>query len=152
MREDYSTYFQNQQYWDTLKTAIALNIDGTIKLLDKPNLEGDLEECETKNKTDKAFIDFVYRFKCLISRERETYIKDKSCIKQLPFDSKRKRMTTFIKSDKFPKGYRLFTKGGAENVKNICKYYLDPETGKQCPLGDQQLIFIKDKIEQFNKL
>ena len=151
MREDYSTYFQNQQYWDTLKTAIALNIDGTIKLLDKPNLEGDLEECETKNKTDKAFIDFVYRFKCLISRERETYIKDKSCIKQLPFDSKRKRMTTFIKSDKFPKGYRLFTKGGAENVKNICKYYLDPETGKQCPLGDQQLIFIKDKIEQFNK-
>ena len=151
MREDYTTYFSNESFWNSLKTAISLNIDGTIKKLDKPNLEGDMEECETKNKTDKAFIDFVYRFKSPISIERETYIQDQSCVKQSPFDSKRKRMTTYIKSDKFPKGYRLFTKGGAENVKNICKYYLDPDTGNVNPLGDQQLIFIKDKIENFNK-
>ena len=151
MREDYKTYFTNNTFWDLLRISIALNIDGTIKTLDKPNIEGDMEECETKNKTDKAFIDFLYRFKSPVSFERKAYIYDQSCIKQLPFDSKRKRMTTFIKSDKFNTGYRLFTKGGAENVKNICKYYVDPDTGSINPIGDEQLNYIKDKIEQFNK-
>ena len=57
MREDSIVYFPNHQYWEYLKTGIALNIDGTIRKLDSPNAEGDNEECETKNKTDKANID-----------------------------------------------------------------------------------------------
>ena len=60
-------------------------------------------------------------------------------------------MTTFIKHSNFPTGYRLYTKGGAEKVKSICKYYLDPDTGENLPLGDQQLNFITDTIESFNK-
>ena len=135
-----------------LKTSIALNIDGTIKKFDTPNIDGDMEVCETKNKTDKAFIDFLYRFKSPISVEREKYIADTSKIKQIPFDSKRKRMTTFIDSTNFQgTKFRLFTKGGAENVSKFCKYYLDPNTGEKKKLGDQELNFIKDKIEDFNK-
>ena len=152
LREDYTNYFKSQIYWDFLKTSIALNIDGTIKTFDTPNIDGDMEECETKNKTDKAFIDFLYRFKSPISAERERYIQDPSKMKQIPFDSKRKRMTTFIESPQFQgTRFRLFSKGGAENVKRICKYFLDPDTGEKKKLGDQELTFIKDKIEDFNK-
>ena len=151
MREDYQTYFSNEKYWEILKTSIALNTDGTIKTLSKPNIHGDMEECETKNKTDNAFIDFLYRFKSPMSVERKIYQKDKRFYKQIPFDSKRKRMTTFIANDKLPTKYRLYTKGGAENVKNICKYYLDPDNGEKKQIGDQQLNLIKDTIENFNK-
>ena len=41
MREDSIVYFPNHQYWEYLKTGIALNIDGTIRKLDSPNAEGD---------------------------------------------------------------------------------------------------------------
>ena len=37
---------------------------------------------ETKNKTDKAFIDFLYRFKSPISVERNKYLSDKKFYKQ----------------------------------------------------------------------
>ena len=152
IREDYSTYFTDETYWNTLKTSIALNIDGAIRHLDKPNQDGDTEECETKNKTDKAFIDFLYRFKSPISHERKTYIPDTSNMKQAPFDSKRKRMTTYIHSTQFNgSGYRLFTKGGAENVKSICKYYLNPQTGATEEMTDEQVNYISSKIESFNK-
>jgi len=151
MREDHNIYFKNEKYWDILKSSLAVNVDGTIKHLESPNINGDMEVCETKNKTDKAFIDFLYRFKSSISKEKNTYLSDKKNYQQIPFDSKRKRMTTFIKNSKFPTGYRLYTKGGAEKVKNICKFYLDPETGEKLPLGDQQLNFITDTIESFNK-
>ena len=151
LREDYKNYFSNEEYWNTLKTSIALNIDGAIKHLDKPNINGDMEECETKNKTDNAFIDFLYRFKSPISVERNKYLSDKKFYKQIPFDSKRKRMTTFVENSVFPERYRLFTKGGAENVKNICKYYLDPETGEVKEIREKELNFITNTIENFNK-
>jgi len=150
MREDYNIYFKNQKFWDTLKSSLAVNVEGSIKHLESPNINGDIEECETKNKTDKAFIDFLYRLKASISKEKNTYLADKKNYQQIPFDSKRKRMTTFIKNSNFPTGYRLYTKGGAEKVKNICKFYLDPDTGENLPLGDQQLNFITDTIESFN--
>ena len=106
MREEHTKYFQSEEYWDLLKLSIALNIDGTIKYLDTPNINGDTEICETKNKTDNAFIDFLYRFKSPISVEKKTYLNEKDSYHQIPFDSKRKRMTTFVKNSKFPTGYR----------------------------------------------
>ena len=151
LREEPSMYFHNKNFWNILRLSISLNIDGSIKKLDFPNINGDMEECESKNKTDKAFIDFLYRFKNQISKDREVYIPENEFYHQIPFDSKRKRMTTFIKNKNFPTGYRLFTKGGAEKVQNICKFYLDPETGTKFPLGDQQLNFITDKIKSFNR-
>ena len=151
IREEYDIYFKNNNYWNQLRIAIALNVDGQIKENDNPDINGDTESCETKNKTDKAFIDFLYRFKASISKERAKYCSNKNYYKQIPFDSKRKRMTTFIKHDLSDTGYRLYTKGGAEKVNIYCKNYLDPETGEVKPLGDTERYFISDSIQQFNK-
>ena len=151
IRENHDIYFKNSNYWDQLRIAVALNVDGQIKELENPNINGDTETCETKNKTDKAFIDFLYRFRVSISEERTKYISNKKFYKQIPFDSKRKRMTTFIKHDVSQTGYRLYTKGGAEKVNVYCKNYLDPETGTVKPLGDTERYFISDSVQQFNK-
>ena len=151
IREDHQKYFNNENYWDQLRIAISLNVDGNIKELEAPDQNGDIETFETKNKTDKAFTDFLYRFKVSINNERVKYISNKKFYKQIPFDSKRKCMTTFIKHDIFPTGYRLYTKGGAEKVKNICKSYIDPETGDIKPITDTERNFISDYISQFNR-
>jgi len=151
IRENHDIYFKNNNYWDQLRIAISLNVDGQIKQLETPDKNGDTESCETKNKTDKAFIDFLYRFRCSISSERAKYTSNKKYYKQIPFDSKRKRMTTFIKHDSSQTGYRLYTKGGGEKVNVYCKNYLDPQTGTVKPLGDSERFFISDNIQQFNK-
>ena len=151
IREDYTTLFQNDKYWEILKVALALNVDASIKKLEMENINGDMEICETKNKTDKAFIDFLYRFKSPISKEKEKYLTDESSYKQFPFDSKRKRMTTFVKNREFKTGYRLFSKGGGENALVFCKTYLDPDTGEKKVLDDVVSMQIKQNIEEFNK-
>ena len=151
IREDYTTLFKSDKYWKTLKVAIALNVDASIKKLDEANINGDMEICETKNKTDKAFIDFLYRFKSPISEQKDKYLKDEKLYKQFPFDSKKKRMTTFVQSQEFKTGYRLFSKGGGENARVFCKYYLDPNTGEKKSLDDGVSVQIKQTIEEFNK-
>ena len=151
IREDYKTLFNNEDFWKMLKVSIAVNVDSSIKTLEKENINGDKEICETKNKTDKAFIDFLYRFRAPISIEKEKYLKFEGNYKQFPFDSKRKRMTTFVKSRDFPTGYRLFSKGGGENAKIFCKYYLDPDSGKKKSLDDSIYSQIIQSIEEFNK-
>ena len=129
IREDHTTLFKNEKYWEMLYTAISVNVDASIRKLDKENINGDTEICETKNKTDKAFIDFLYRFKSPISVLKDKYLKDEGSFKQFPFDSKKKRMTTFVKHSDF--GYRLFSTGGGENARVFCKYYMDPDTGEK---------------------
>ena len=151
IREDHQKYFNNENYWDQLRIAIALNVDGNIKELEVPDNNGDIEHFETKNKTDKAFTDFLYRFRVSINNERVKYISNKKFYKQIPFDSKRKCMTTLVKHDIFPTGYRLYTKGGAEQVRNICKSYIDSETGDVKPITDTERNFISDYIQQFNR-
>ena len=151
IREDHNKYFKNEQYWEILKVAIALNVECTISKLDERDINGDTEKCETKNKTDKAFIDFLYRFKSPISVEQEKYLSNQQCYKQFPFDSKRKRMTTFVNNDDFPSKYRLFSKGGGENASVFCKSYLDPENGTIKPMDDKTIDKIKDTIKDFNK-
>ena len=151
IRENHQKYFNNENYWDQLRIAISINVDGSIKELEHPDQNGDIETFETKNKTDKAFTDFLYRFKVSINNERVKYISNKKFYKQIPFDSKRKCMTTFVKHDIFPTGYRLYTKGGAEKVKQICSSYIDPETGDVKPITDTERNFISDYIQQFNR-
>ena len=129
---------------------IALNVDGNTKELEIPDANGDTEYFESKNKTDKAFIDFLYRFKESIHNLRVKYISNKKFYKQIAFDSKRKCMTTLIRHDVFPTGYRLYTKGGAEKVNTICQSYLDPDTGEVKPITDNERNFINDYIKQFN--
>ena len=151
IREDHTTLFTNEKYWETLKVAISVNVDASIRKLETTNINGDNEVCETKNKTDKAFIDFLYRFRSPISIQKDKYLKDEGSFKQFPFDSKRKRMTTFIKHKDFDTGYRLFSKGGGENARLFCRYYLDPNTGEKKTLDDSISTQIKQSIEEFNK-
>ena len=60
-------------------------------------------------------------------------------------------MTTFIKSKDFPTGYRLFSKGGGENARVFCNYFLDPDTCAKKALDDSISMKIKQSIEEFNK-
>ena len=107
IRENADKYFKNKIYWNLLRNALSLNVDSHINILSEPNINGDLEQCESKNKTDNSLIDFLYRVKSPIS-EIEKNILTK---KQIPFDSNKKRMTTFVQeSDNI---YRLYTKGGS---------------------------------------
>jgi magnesium-transporting ATPase (P-type) len=151
IRESHQQYFPNENYWDQLKLSIALNVSGQIREYEGKDINGDMEYCETKNKTDKAFIDFLYRFRVSISSERDKYMSDNKYYKQIPFDSKLKRMTSFVCNEIFPTGYRLFSKGAAEQAKTVCRNYLDPKTGEIKPIGDQERKFISEKIIKFNK-
>ena len=73
IRQNHSEIFKNDNFWDMLKLTIAVNVECQIKKFDKENIYGDMEICETRNKTDKAFIDFLNRFKTSISQEHDTY-------------------------------------------------------------------------------
>ena len=151
IREEHTNIFKNEKFWNLIKISIALNVDCVIKKLEKVNINGDMEVCDTKNKTDKAFIDFLYRYRSPISIERDKYLSDENSYKQFPFDSQKKRMTTFIKNPNFPTGYRLFSKGGGESALLYCSYYIDPDTGNQEYLDESVISHIKNKIEDFNK-
>ena len=151
IREEHNKYFKNEDYWELIKLSIALNVDCVINTLEKPNDYGDIETCETKNKTDKVFIDFLYRVKSPISIERNKYLDDEESHKQFPFDSNRKRMTTFIKNSKFPTGYRLFSKGFGENATQICSSYINPDTGEIEQMNKTVIYHIRSQMEEFNK-
>ena len=151
IREDHTIYFKNENYWELIKLSISLNIDCVINTLDKPNINGDRETCETKSKTEQVFIDFLYRFKSPISIERNIYLSNEESYKQIPFNPKKKRMTTLIKNLDFPTGYRLFSKGTSEFATKICSSYMDPDTGNVEPMNEIILNNIKQKKEEFNK-
>ena len=148
IREDnHDIITTNDVYWNTLKESIALNVDCTLQQLQSPNENGDTETYETKNKTDKAFIEFLYRFKTPLSDIRGL-LEDPNNVKQFPFDSKRKRMTTFLKKNN---EYILYTKGGAENAINYCSKFLNPENGEIENLDEERKNFIQESIYKFNK-
>ena len=147
IREDHQKYFENDTFWNLLRTALSVNVDCIINFLEKPDINGDLEECESKNKTDTALINFLYRVKSPISEINNKYKKEDK--KQIPFDSYKKRMTTFIKEN--DDTFKLYTKGGAENIKKFCKYYIDPETGEKRELTNKDMKNLEEKIQNCNK-
>ena len=151
IREDHSKLFKNEEYWDILYTSIALNVDCNINKLKYPDNNGIQETFDTKNKVDKSFIEFVHQYKSPIAIKREMYLSKPENYKILPFDSKKKRMTTFIKNKDFPTNYRLFTKGCGENSMIYCNRYIDKDTGKINNLDEGTKIFINNEINEINK-
>ena len=150
-REEHSQIFENEEYWDTLYTAIALNVDCTIIKLPQPDINGDTERFDTKNKTDQGFIEFLYQYKSPISAKKDLYLSNPEMYQISPFDSKKKRMTTYIKNENFPTGYRLFTKGGAENAMLYCDRYINKNTGQVQQLNEETRNFINNEINEMNK-
>ena len=150
-REDHQSLFPNENYWDVLYSAIALNVDCTINKLSQPNINGDMETFDTKNKTDQGFIEFLYQYKSPVSVKKELYLSDPENYKISPFDSKKKRMTTYVKHNTFPQGYRLFTKGGAENAMVYCNRYINSNTGEIREINDEIKNFVNNEINEMNK-
>ena len=110
-----------------------------------------METYETKNKTDKGFIEFLYQFRSPVSTKRNQYLSNPELYRISPFDSKKKRMTTYIKDDSFPTGYRLFTKGGAENAMVYCDKYINKNTGKVENLTQEIKDYVNFEINEMNK-
>ena len=150
-REDHTEIIQNEVYWDILYTAIALNVDCTITKLPNEDKNGDTESFDTKNKTDKGFIEFLYQYRSPISVKKELYLSDPEFYQISPFDSKKKRMTTYVRNEQFPTGYRLFTKGGSENAMIYCNRYINKNTGKIEEITDEIRNFINNEIDIMNK-
>ena len=146
LRENADIYFKNDIYWNLLRNALSLNINGHINYLSKPNQYGDMEECSSKNKTDNAIINFLYRINSPISEIDVKYQKGNK--KQIPFDSNKKRMTTFVKDDNDQ--CKLYSKGATEYIKNYCKYYINSETGEKKLLNKKTLKNLESNIEKCN--
>ena len=151
LRQDRTDIIENNNYWEVLRTTVSLNVDATIQKLDAPNSDGDTEICESKNKTDKGFIEFLYQFKSPISEEKEKYMTSPDNYKLFPFDSKKKRMSTFVKNPDFPTKYRLFTKGGSENAMAYSNRYIDKNTGAVRELTEDIIEFVNNEINEMNK-
>ena len=75
IRENADVYFKNEIYWNLLRNALSININGHINYLSKPNQYGDIEECSSKNKTDNAIINFLYRVNSPVSEIDVKYQK-----------------------------------------------------------------------------
>ncbi len=151
IRAEHSEIINNEEYWDILYTAIALNVDCTINKLDKPDKNGDMETFDTKNKTDQGFIEFLYQFRSPVSAKKELYLSNPENYQISPFDSKKKRMTTYVKNENFPTGYRLFTKGGAENAMVYSNRYINKNNGQVEELTEETRNFVNHEIEEMNK-
>jgi len=137
-REDSSKYF-TEQYFEILKQSVCLNIEATFN---------EDDSIKKASKTDIAFIEFMHCLKVLFSKVfLEFYPNgDTSQMKRHPFESKRKKMSTIVDSNKF--GSRIYLKGGCEIILNSCTHYLDPD-GVQKVINDEKKHILKDTTEKF---
>ena len=150
IKKNHEEIFDNKEYWEILKTSIGLNVDYTIKSAENQIInESDIYEA--KNKTDKAFIEFLLEYQIDIDQDiNKSYIEPNNN-KKLPFDSQKKRMSIMIQSKSFPTGYRLFTKGGAENAIIYCTKYISKKDGKIYDLSEENKNYLNNQIEVMNK-
>ena len=151
LRNNYNLIIDNEKYWETLQMSISVNVDCEIMPLLQKDINGDTEVCTTKNKTDKAFTEFLYQFKSPVSVYRDKLLTNSYNYKKLPFDSSKKRMSILIKNSKFPTGYRLFTKGASENAMMYSDKYLDSEKGQIKEINNEIKKYINHKIEKLNR-
>ena len=151
IRSNYNLIVDNEKYWEILQMSISTNVDCEITPLIKPDINGDMETCSTRNKTDKAFVEFLYQFKSPVSVYRNKLLSNNYNYKKLPFDSSKKRMSILIKNSSFPTGYRLFTKGAAENAMMYSDKYIDKENGQIYEINNDIKKFINHKIDKLNK-
>ena len=144
---------ENNDYLDILKQSIGLNVDYSIKTIfeQKKILEEDKDIYEAKNKTDKAFIDFLLKYEINIDTEINQKFLTKNNFQKLPFDSQKKRMSIMLQNDSYPTGYRLYTKGGAENSLIYCDKYINNKTGKISNFTEEEKDFINNQMNIMNK-
>ena len=151
-KKNHEEFFENKEFWEILKNSIGLNVDYTIKSIENQNInEKDKDFYEAKNKTDKAFIEFLLQYQIDIEQDINKQYLELNNNKKLPFDSQKKRMSIMIQSKSFPTGYRLFTKGGAENATIYCTKYISKKDGRIYDLNEETKNYLKSQIEVMNK-
>ena len=151
-KKSFEDILNNKDYWEILKNSIGLNVDYTIKSIGSDAFDEEIKDnYEAKNKTDKAFIEFLLQYNVDIDRNiSKCYLKSDN-YKKFPFDSQKKRMSVMIKEKSFPTGYRLFTKGGAENALIFCEQYISSKNGKIYDFTEENKNYINNQIELMNK-
>ena len=118
--------FTNEEYWNTLKLAICLNIECQVQTIDNDEIDNNLEKCDSWNKTDKSLIDFLHKFGVSISFFYEVYLSDPDCYKLFQLNPKTKKMISYIKHPDFPSNYRLYVKGAPDKFSQHCTEYMNP--------------------------
>ena len=139
-----SEYIKNPDYYQEFKVATILNIEVEIS-----------EDGEIVNysNTDFAFIDMFGKIGENLLAIRNKYLpSDPSKTKKFPFNSTRKKITTFLKNDAFPTGYRVYMKGAAEIILESCQKILNPDTGAIEVLSSQIRKEIEGQIKDYGKL
>jgi len=151
-KRSYEEILNNKEYWEILRNSIGLNVDYTIKSIESNKLNEEVKDnYEAKNKTDKAFIEFLLDYNIDLDKDITKSYLESDNYKKFPFDSQKKRMSIMIKEKSFPTGYRLFTKGGAENALLYCDQYISSKDGQICDLTDENKKYINNQIEIMNK-
>ena len=144
-KENLEQISNNKDFIEILKQSIGLNVDYTLKSIEENDIY------EAKNKTDKAFIDFLLKYDININSEINQKYLFNNNYKKFPFDSQKKRMSIMIQNKLFPSGYRLFTKGGAENALLFCDKYINHKDGKIYDLKKEDKDFLNNQINKMNK-
>ena len=144
-KENLEQISNNKDFIEILKQSIGLNVDYTLKSMEENDIY------EAKNKTDKAFIDFLLKYDININSEINQKYLSNNNYKKFPFDSQKKRMSIMIQNKLFPSGYRLFTKGGAENALLFCDKYINHKDGKIYDLKKEDKDFLNNQINKMNK-
>ena len=142
----------NKDFIEILKQSIGLNVDYTLKSIESKELNiNEKGIYEAKNKTDTAFLEFLLKYNIDLESEINNIFLKKNNFKKFPFDSQKKRMSIILKNKLFPTGYRLFTKGAAENALSYCDKYINEIDGKIYFLSSEKKNYISEQIELMNK-
>ena len=145
-------FFKSDIYWNLLKFSISLNIECEIQRTDIDDIDDEYDEkCDSFNKIDKALIDFLHKFGVCIILLRDKYLSEHQNYKIFQFNQKSKRMTSIIKNQDFPTGYRLFSKGASEKLTKFCNSYIDPNTGNIENINNDFINSINNSISKLNK-
>ena len=135
-RVDPKVHFPNPRYYHDLRLAVILNIDVS---------KDEKGELGSFNKTDKSVYDMFVNLKERIFDVRDKYLLDGST-KKIPFNSDRKKMTTIVKNEEFPTGYRLFIKGGPDVLMDSIKSYVNPDTNELMKLTESDKQKIREDV------
>lgn len=136
---DYSTYFK-KDFFDYFVLSLTCNLQMTVT---------EKEEILDESKTDLAFAHILHNFGVKIFPFQTKYKVNSSEVKRIAFSSARKKMSTIVKSQLFPTGYRIFSKGASEIVLKCVNFYFDYETGKKLSKSDEDNEKFKEVINTY---
>jgi len=127
----------NEDYQEMLVQHIVSNIDITL---------GENAEVKGGSKTDIAFFKLVQQMGFDFVSLRKTYLRDVNKVVRIPFNSERKKLSTFIPLEKGK--VRIHMKGATEVILRSCSNFLNQSKNKS-ELTESISKSIKDSINMY---